>query len=320
MKKLVQMFWVLGILVMVLGSCSSDGGGYDEPKGADEVTTEAVTDVIFYKPEDVVASGASNQWESIDDMIQELPRDIDEIPLFSINKLLSDDEGASRESMMKLNNVIRAAANIEGFLEELGEALDNFPITKKIDKSIKAENSVAGEFFIMKNIDSTIKASVVTTDGAPLDYEEMTNYKSGYGRVTLNAELCADKDSFPDEWSFKDFKVRVNCAASASSGSVEQGDYRVMNNLKFSYATRASIAMSCDEGGTGGKIIINVYNADKPVTLIPNPDIDDETGELENKLLPKTFKMTVSLYKDNGEKVFEETYNSVDEVMADLDY
>jgi DNA-binding LacI/PurR family transcriptional regulator len=30
--------------------------------------------------------------------------------------------------------------------------------------------------------------------------------------------------------------------------------------------------------------------------------------------------MTVSLYEDNGVKVDEKTYNSVNDVMADLDY
>jgi hypothetical protein len=256
----------------------------------------------------VAPSGAPKAWAESD--IADATQVIAEDPMISsVMDSFANIYGPS-ESKRATVTTLQDAIN------DMMAAIKDLPTTKTLDKSYTLSGQALGDYFTAKTLVTSLKTNIETTDGKALDTEEMSNFLSGSGKFSLNADISAVKDKIPAKSSVKDVKIKTNLAAAASVGSyVNKYDEREPNNLSFSYAASASFAASYNDGKVGGKIIISV-TATKPETVIADLDNEDDDTDMTAQFEPKTMAIDITAYNDAGTTVLSKHFTSLEAFQA----
>lgn len=302
MKKIVLFAFTSAALALVLSGCSSSGGS-DSTKGA-TVTDQTVTQVAAYTPANLTVSGAPAAWKEAD--IADATNTIVDDPL--VSSAMSTFTGLYGSS----ENARATVTNLQEAIDDMTASIKDLPKTKSLNKSYDLSDKVLNDNFFATSLKSTMETTIVTTDGAALDADEMSNFLSGTGKVTLNADINAITTKIPVTSSIKDAKIKINLTAVASVGSYEDeyGD-REVKDLSFSYAASMSFGASYNNGTVGGKLIITVTAA-KPVTVIENTEETDESAALK----PSTVTIDITAYNDAGTVILTKHFTTFDEFTA----
>lgn len=305
MKKTVSLVSVAIALALVFSGCSSSGGS-DSTDGT-TVVTQSVAEVVSYRPSDLSASGATVTWQEAD--IAEATGTIMDDPMVS-------SAMSSFASMYDQSSSERASSmTLEAVIDDVATTIANLPVTKSVDKTYDLSGKPLSAYFNATTLKSTVTTTIATTDGAALDTDYGSNFLSGIGHVTLDADIDAVKAAIPATSSIKDMKMRVKFAAAASLGSfVNEYGERETKDLSFSYATSMSFAASYNDGSVGGKIVVTA-SANKPVTTI-DTSIDSDDDE-ETMFIPSTMSLSVTAYNDAGTVVATKNFTTFG---AFLDY
>jgi hypothetical protein len=313
-------------LLLILTECSQPGGG-------GTTNPSDVTDVGTVKPSDLVNSGATtvptdilgvknafNGISSGDPLLSDIGSAFNTIATMSVTgskgAALGSGSG-STSGIMKLLSAFNGIANkdlsadLKNQLSKIKTDILNFPTTKTLNETIDVSGDSLGAYVKLTTAKGTLSATAVTSDGGPLNTTTMANFQSANGQFTLS--LFVDPQNLSSAGSdFKDFKIKINAGATASVGSTTTNGTVKPANLVFDYGVSAVLALSINNGGNGGKMVLTANAKDKGTIADPT------TLNTNYSSLAPSINVSLTVYDDSGNVRFSKTWTDINALVTDF--
>ncbi len=301
----LRLFSIPIVILLLVASCSSPASGGSSP--ATDSTAAKVAAVTPLTPSSLASSGANSTTllssGAVDSLLASLLGDpATPGQWHAIQTDLLDALSVSSTS---------TATALRNAQTSFYSKLNSFSTSKtaSLTATIPAGSLGSSVNLNSGSLDFTINAA--SFDGSPIN-SSMSNLKtlSGSFLETFDAGLASGFPSGP----IKDAKLRINFGTDASATAdrlnvfvSNTGNLSVTANGKLS----ASLALSVNEGGSGGKIIVNADSQFTNTQTYALPATNSLTNII-NAFLPSSspVTVTVSVYKDDGTLTWSNTYAS----------
>ncbi len=220
----------------------------------------------------------------------------------SLTKALSAFNGLVNKSL---------SSDITSQLSKIMTDIKNFPTSKSLNETINLNGDSLGQYIKLTTATSNFSASLVTSDGGPLNTSSMANFQSATGQATLS--LVVDPQNLTGS-AVKDFKLRINAGGSFSLGATTVNGLVQPANFVFDYAESAVLAFSFlnPDGITGGKVVITANAKNKgtladPTTLGGNPST-----------VAPNITVSVTVCDDSGNTRYTQTWTDLASLVTDF--
>jgi len=307
MKKV---FAILAIFLVFLAGCSIFSSQAPEVKeySASSLKKSGATNVPT-KEEEILNAFASAENMETDPFLMDLEE------LF--NSL--ESKGSSKEKGIEKarsigERALSAAKDLVDSLttqiEDISEAINNFPTTKKLDGKINVNGENIGTYLTFTKGEATLKADAKTTDNQAIA-EDASNLKEATGNASIKIEINPTNALYSAGSAIKDLKLKTNAAGNAKI-TIKDSE---IDKLTLEYSNSLAFGLSINMDGNGGKFVIKedidfsktISGADLTAAM------DSEDPEALTSLLEPEITISLKVYDDNNQVKFSKTYNSIED-------
>ena len=307
MKKV---FAILAIFLVFLAGCSIFSSQAPEVKeySASSLKKSGATNVPT-KEEEILNAFASAENMETDPFLMDLEE------LF--NSL--ESKGSSKEKGIEKarsigERALSAAKDLVDSLttqiEDISEAIDDFPTTKKLNEKINVNGENIGTYLTFTKGEATLKADAKTTDNQAIA-EDASNLKEASGDASIKIEINPTNALYSADSAIKDLKLKTNAAGNAKI-TIKDSE---IDKLTLEYSNSLAFGLSINMDGNGGKFVIK-EDIDFSKT-ISGADLteamDSEDPEALTSLLEPKITISLKVYNDNNQVKFSKTYNSIED-------
>ena len=193
-------------------------------------------------------------------------------------------------------------------IEDISEAINNFPTTKKLDGKINVNGENIGTYLTFTKGEATLKADAKTTDNQAIA-EDASNLKEATGNASIKIEINPTNALYSADSAIKDLKLKTNAAGNAKI-TIKDSE---IDKLTLEYSNSLAFGLSINMDGNGGKFVIK-EDIDFSKT-ISGADLTtaSEDPEALTSLLEPEITISLKVYDDNNQVKFSKTYNSIEE-------
>jgi len=279
-----------------------------------------ITEVEEYSASDMKDSGATDNPESEDELIQAfaaVDADNDDL-LKDIGSLFGDGGDKSAFSQRALKFAKSLSSSLESQLEEIRQSFEDFPTTKKLDETISLSGEDLGTYFTLTKGEGTLSATAKTSDGSAIA-DDASNLKSLSAEATLQIQIDPTSALAGASSAIKDFRMKLNAGGKGSLSTKTVNDTLTPDKITLEYAESFGFGLSLNANGKGGKI---TFKEDAGFSgSIDYSTIEASSGNPEElaALLAPQITIIVKVYDDSDQETFSRTYTSVDEFTAAFD-
>ena len=307
MKKV---FAILAIFLVFLAGCSIFSSQAPEVKeySASSLKKSGATNVPT-KEEEILNAFASAENMETDPFLMDLEE------LF--NSL--ESKGSSKEKGIEKarsigERALSAAKDLVDSLttqiEDISEAIDDFPTTKKLNEKINVNGENIGTYLTFTKGEATLKADAKTTDNQAIA-QDASNLKEVTGDASIKIEINPTNALYSAGSAIKDLKLKTNAAGNAKI-TIKDSE---IDKLTLEYSNSLAFGLSINMDGNGGKFVIKedidfsktISGADLTAAM------DSEDPEALTSLLEPEITISLKVYDDNNQVKFSKTYNSIEE-------
>jgi len=307
MKKV---FAILAIFLVFLAGCSIFSSQAPEVKeySASSLKKSGATNVPT-KEEEILNAFASAENMETDPFLMDLEE------LF--NSL--ESKGSSKEKGIEKarsigERALSAAKDLVDSLttqiEDISEAIDDFPTTKKLNEKINVNGENIGTYLTFTKGEATLKADAKTTDNQAIA-EDASNLKEASGDASIKIEINPTNALYSADSAIKDLKLKTNAAGNAKI-TIKDSE---IDKLTLEYSNSLAFGLSINMDGNGGKFVIKedidfsktISGADLTAAM------DSEDPEALTSLLEPEITISLKVYDDNNQVKFSKTYNSIED-------
>jgi len=305
MKKV---FAILAIFLVFLAGCSIFSSQAPEVKeySASSLKKSGATNVPT-KEEEILNAFASAENMETDPFLMDLEE------LF--NSL--ESKGSSKEKGIEKarsigERALSAAKDLVDSLttqiEDISEAIDDFPTTKKLNEKINVNGENIGTYLTFTKGEATLKADAKTTDNQAIA-QDASNLKEVTGDASIKIEINPTNALYSAGSAIKDLKLKTNAAGNAKI-TIKDSE---IDKLTLEYSNSLAFGLSINMDGNGGKFVIK-EDIDFSKT-ISGADLTtaSEDPEALTSLLEPEITISLKVYDDNNQVKFSKTYNSIEE-------
>ncbi|MEN6600436.1 MAG: hypothetical protein ABFC21_08495 [Rectinema sp.] len=307
MKKV---FAILAIFLVFLAGCSIFSSQAPEVKeySASSLKKSGATNVPT-KEEEILNAFASAENMETDPFLMDLEE------LF--NSL--ESKGSSKEKGIEKarsigERALSAAKDLVDSLttqiEDISEAIDDFPTTKKLNEKINVNGENIGTYLTFTKGEATLKADAKTTDNQAIA-QDASNLKEVTGDASIKIEINPTNALYSAGSAIKDLKLKTNAAGNAKI-TIKDSE---IDKLTLEYSNSLAFGLSINMDGNGGKFVIK-EDIDFSKT-ISGADLteamDSEDPEALTSLLEPKITISLKVYNDNNQVKFSKTYNSIED-------
>ena len=307
MKKV---FAILAIFLVFLAGCSIFSSQAPEVKeySASSLKKSGATNVPT-KEEEILNAFASAENMETDPFLMDLEE------LF--NSL--ESKGSSKEKGIEKarsigERALSAAKDLVDSLttqiEDISEAIDDFPTTKKLNEKINVNGENIGTYLTFTKGEATLKADAKTTDNQAIA-QDASNLKEVTGDASIKIEINPTNALYSADSAIKDLKLKTNAAGNAKI-TIKDSE---IDKLTLEYSNSLAFGLSINMDGNGGKFVIK-EDIDFSKT-ISGADLteamDSEDPEALTSLLEPKITISLKVYNDNNQVKFSKTYNSIED-------
>ena len=307
MKKV---FAILAIFLVFLAGCSIFSSQAPEVKeySASSLKKSGATNVPT-KEEEILNAFASAENMETDPFLMDLEE------LF--NSL--ESKGSSKEKGIEKarsigERALSAAKDLVDSLttqiEDISEAIDDFPTTKKLNEKINVNGENIGTYLTFTKGEATLKADAKTTDNQAIA-QDASNLKEVTGDASIKIEINPTNALYSAGSAIKDLKLKTNAAGNAKI-TIKDSE---IDKLTLEYSNSLAFGLSINMDGNGGKFVIKedidfsktISGADLTAAM------DSEDPEALTSLLEPEITISLKVYDDNNQVKFSKTYNSIED-------
>ncbi len=307
MKKV---FAILAIFLVFLAGCSIFSSQAPEVKeySASSLKKSGATNVPT-KEEEILNAFASAENMETDPFLMDLEE------LF--NSL--ESKGSSKEKGIEKarsigERALSAAKDLVDSLttqiEDISEAIDDFPTTKKLNEKINVNGENIGTYLTFTKGEATLKADAKTTDNQAIA-QDASNLKEVTGDASIKIEINPTNALYSAGSAIKDLKLKTNAAGNAKI-TIKDSE---IDKLTLEYSNSLAFGLSINMDGNGGKFVIKedidfsktISGADLTAAM------DSEDPEALTSLLEPKITISLKVYNDNNQVKFSKTYNSIED-------
>lgn len=235
------------------------------------------------------------------------------IAAFEASSSADDSSKSISKSIANSRALFYARTLSESFntqIEDLQEAFNNFPQTKRISKNLDLSGEDINETLHLTKGEAYISLTAKTSDEAAIA-DDGSNLESVSGQGIVNIQIDPIVNALPLSGSFiQDIKLRLAAGVTGSVTSKLVNAQRELDKITLDYYEEFSIALSLNNGTQGGKIIIREQAEFDGEISAEQISAGDEAAIAE-ALLP-SITISVKVYDDSNAVKFENSYTSVD--------
>jgi len=310
MKKV---FAILAIFLVFLAGCSIFSSQAPEVKeySASSLKNSGATNVPT-KEEEIIDAFASAENMDTDPFVTDLQEFFESLES-------KGSKGSSKvKGIEKAKSIGERALSIAKDLgeelrtqiEDISEAINNFPTTKKLDGKINVNGENIGNYLTFTKGEATLKADAKTTDNQAIA-EDASNLKEATGDASIKIEINPTNALYSADSAIKDLKLKTNAAGNAKI-TIKDSE---IDKLTLEYSNSLAFGLSINMDGNGGKFVIKedidfsktISGADLTAAM------DSEDPEALTSLLEPEITISLKVYDDNNQVKFSKTYNSIED-------
>ena len=162
---------------------------------------------------------------------------------------LMGDKNRARQAMKKAGLPVVPGSDI--VLEDISEAIDDFPTTKKLNEKINVNGENIGTYLTFTKGEATLKADAKTTDNQAIA-QDASNLKEVTGDASIKIEINPTNALYSAGSAIKDLKLKTNAAGNAKI-TIKDSE---IDKLTLEYSNSLAFGLSINMDGNGGKFVI----------------------------------------------------------------
>jgi len=307
-----RVFAILAIFLVFLAGCSIFSSQAPEVKeySASSLKKSGATTVPTTE-EEIFAAFAGAENMDTDPFVTDLQEFLNsfESKNSSKEKGLEKARSIGEKALFAAKDLV---SSLETQIDEISEAIEDFPNTKKLDEKINVTAENIGTYLTFTKGEATLKANANTTDGGPIveDYDGNSNLQELSGEASLKIEINPIKALYNSGSAIKDLRFKTNTTGNAKIIMPESDENPPV--ITLNYTESLSIGLSFSKNEKGGKFILTEnakHSGDIDAAAL---NLEGDSSTLVNILVPE-ITISLKVYDDNNQVKFSKTYNSIEE-------
>ncbi len=288
-----RVFAILAIFLVFLAGCSIFSSQAPEVKeySASSLKKSGATTVPTTE-EEIFAAFAGAENMDTDPFVTDLQEFLNsfESKNSSKEKGLEKARSIGEKALFAAKDLV---SSLETQIDEISEAIEDFPNTKKLDEKINVTAENIGTYLTFTKGEATLKADAKTTDNQAIA-QDASNLKEANGDASIKIEINPTNALYSESSAIKDSEIDV---------------------LTLKYSNSLAFGLSINMDGNGGKLVVKedidfsktISGADLTAAM------NSEDPEALPNLLEPEITISLKVYDDNNQIKFSKTYNSIEE-------
>ena len=305
-----RVFAILAIFLVFLAGCSIFSSQAPEVKeySASSLKKSGATTVPTTE-EEIFAAFAGAENMDTDPFVTDLQEFLNsfESKNSSKEKGLEKARSIGEKALFAAKDLV---SSLETQIDEISEAIEDFPNTKKLDEKINVTAENIGTYLTFTKGEATLKADAKTTDNQAIA-QDASNLKEANGDASIKIEINPTNALYSESSAIKDLKLKTNVAGNAKI-TIKDSEIDV---LTLKYSNSLAFGLSINMDGNGGKLVVKedidfsktISGADLTAAM------NSEDPEALPNLLEPEITIRLKVYDDNNQIKFSKTYNSIEE-------